>query len=45
VKEELRSEAKHDKPIQVRLFRYMKPEMEKPTPIGHPALRPLPVVK
>jgi hypothetical protein len=44
-KEELRSKKKHDKPVQVGLFRYMKPELDKPAPTGHPALRSLPVAK
>jgi hypothetical protein len=44
-KEELRSKGKHDKLVQVGLFWYMKPELEKPMPIGHPVLRTLPVAK
>jgi hypothetical protein len=44
-KEELRSKRKHDRPVQTGLFRYLKPEMEKPAPVGHPALRTLPVAK
>jgi hypothetical protein len=44
-KEELRSKRKHDKPIQTGLFWYLKPEMEKPEPVGHPVLRTLPIAK
>jgi hypothetical protein len=44
-KEELRCKRKHDKLVQVGLFRYMKPELEKPAPVGHLALRTLPVAK
>jgi hypothetical protein len=44
-KEELCSKAKHDRPVQVRLFRYMKLKAEKPAPISHLALRLLPIMK
>jgi hypothetical protein len=44
-KEELRSKRKHGNPVQVRLFRDMKPGLEKPVPDSHLALRTLPVAK
>jgi hypothetical protein len=45
IKEELRTKRKHDRPTQVRIFRYLKPEVDKPAPVGHPVLRMLPVSK
>jgi hypothetical protein len=44
-KEELCSKRKHDKPVQVGLFQYMKLEQEKPVHVGHPALQTLPMSK
>jgi hypothetical protein len=43
-KEELQSRVKPDKP-KTGLFRYLAPEAQKPTPIGHPVLRTLPAAK